>query len=274
MNAAVERSGNDAYLHFEKAMNLLRDICGCSVYCDRQAARLNFTNLRSQERKPLYHVQSDDNGRCLQQLAHTIIQLARQLSTIASKPNDLRLRRRGLDALYKRVSQIRRDPPKSEDAYLRALDSMDLLDLAMLVFGVEQPFTYDRPAYSQRPMESTVIVSRGLCFVKTCVEKLTSSAEELLCVHIIPGQIEWKERIYSKVRDGRISSPNFLMSPVGFPTSTAQYRAQVQLLDNMVATAVVTESAECLRMSYEIKTSLGTFFLGPGALCHEIAKNN
>ena len=266
MYSAVERSVDEAYLHFERAMRILENICSCSRHCERQSTESTFINLTGKGKGSASSLQGGDKRFCLRRMAFTIILLARLLSSIASKPDDLRLRRRGLNALYERVSQVNLDYSNSDISFLFVLDSMSLIDLAMLIFGVDQPFAYHKPAYSQRQNMCTAMVSGGLCFVMRSVTTVTSSAKDLLRLHIILGHIEWKDRIYSTLRDGRQGSPKFVMPPVIFPISTAQYKMQMQLLDDMVARAVVTESAECLRMSYEIKNSSGTFHLAPGAL--------
>ena len=93
----------------------------------------------------------------------------------------------------------------------------------------------------------------------------------LLSLHIVPGHVEWNGKMYSKVRDGSIGEPMFLMPPMILPVPEAKFKAQMQLVDSMKARAVITESSDCLRMSYEISTAAGAFFLGPRQLSHNIA---
>lgn len=173
--------------------------------------------------------------------------------------------------VQKRFSD-RCDSPRVNATLLDAPESMGLLDMAILVFGVELPFSYSERAYSQNRNEASVLVNGGLCFIIDSVIRLSSKAEESLRVHIVPGHVEWNQKTYSRVRDGSIGSPMFIMPPMILPVSKAKHKAQMQLIDGMTARAVVTESSDCLRMSYEIKTASETFFLGPGALSNEMTK--
>lgn len=198
----------------------------------------------------------------------------RQISTVASIPADLYPKRRGLEALSETVEKKFSDRYNSSNVnitLLDALDSADLLDQAILVFGVELPFNYTEKAYSQDRNRASVMVNGGLCFVMDSVIRLSSSAEESLRVHIVPGHIEWNQKTYTKVRDGSNGSPRFIMAPVILPVSRAKHRSQMQLIDNMTARAVVMEASDCLRMSYEMRTASGTFSLSPGALSSAIA---
>lgn len=197
------------------------------------------------------------------------------MSTVASTPADLYPRRRGLEALYEKVqkhSSSRCDSPRVHAFLLDAPDFMSLLDLAMLIFGVELPFGYIERAHSQDRNSASVLVNGGLCFIMDSVIRLSSRAEESLRFHIVPGYVEWNQKTYSRVRDSSIGSPRFIMPPMILPISEAKYKAQVQLIDSMKARAVVTESSDCLRMSHDIKKASGTFFLGPGALSNEMTK--
>ena len=273
MESSVERPYDDACLHFEKAMAILKEICGCSMNCcPPQAAEPAFIDLTDQ---PYNNPSTNDSQKCLRLLVHTAIQLVRQMSTVASIPADLYPKRRGLEALYERVEQNFSDrghSPRVNATFLDAPDSMSLLDLAILVFGVELPFNYTERAYSQNRYMASVLVNGGLCFIMDSVIRLSSRAEESLSVHIVPGQVEWNQKTYSRVRDGSIGSPRFIMPPMILPISEAKHKAQMQLIDSMTARAVVMESFDCLRMSYEIRTASGTCFLGPGALSNEMAK--
>ena len=128
---------------------------------------------------------------------------------------------------------------------------------------------YNQRNYNQNRDRVFALVNGGLCFIIDCVIRLSSRAEESLRVH---SHIEWNQRIYTKVRDGIIGSPRFIMPHMVLPVPEAKYKAQMQLIDSMIACAVVTESSDCPRMSYEIKTASGTFFLGLGELSGEMAK--
>ena len=155
---------------------------------------------------------------------------------------------------------------------LDALDSVGLLDQAILVFGVELPFNYTEMAYGQDRNRASVLVNGGLCFVMDSVIRRSGSAEESLRVHIGPSHVEWNQKTYTKVRDGSIGSPKFIMAPVILPVSRAKHKPQMQLINNMTARAVVMESSYCLRMSYDIRTASRTFLLSPRALSSEMAK--
>ena len=275
MELAVERPYDDACLHFEKAMAMLKELCGCPVNCHSQAAEAAFIDLTDQVSNDQFDISTSNRGGCLRLLVLTIIQLVRQISTVASMPADLCPKRRGLEALYEKVQtklSACRDTPRVDINLLDALDSKGLIDLAVLIFGVELPFAYNEKAYSEDRNRASVWVNGGLCFVMGCVIRLSSRAEESLRVHIIPGHVEWNRKTYTKVRDGTIGSPRSIMRPMVLPVPEAAYKAQMQLINSMTARAVVTESSDCLRMSYEIKTASGTFFLGPGALSYEMAK--
>lgn len=275
MELAVERHYEDACLHFEKAMAILKEICGCPTYCCPQVAKANFIDVTEWISNNPSHNSTGDSRKCLRLLVLTAIQLVRQISTVASMSADLCPKRRGLEALYEKVENkfsALGDSQWLNTTLLDTLDSVGLLDLAILVFGVEPPFAYTERAYSQDRNQATVLVNGGLCFIMDCVIRLSSRAEELLRVHIVPGHVEWNRKTYTTVRDGSIGSPRFIMPPMILPVPEAKHEAQMQLIDSMTARAVVTESSECLRMSYEIKTASETFFLGPGALSKEMAK--
>ena len=273
MDLAVERSHDDACLHFEKAMLILKELCGCSENCNPPAEKAPFIRLDdrdSNERLPEHH-----HGSCLRLLILTIVQLIRQISTIASMPTDLCPKRRGLERLFDEIQKHHsrhRDDPGIEFTMLYILDSEDLIDLAALVFGVDQPFAYTERAYGQHRDQATVFVNGGLCFIMDSVIRLSSRAEDALRVHIVPGHVEWKQRIYAKVRDGVSGSPRFIMHPMILPTADAEYKDQMQLIGSMTARAVVAESTDFLRMSYEIRTAAGSFFLGPGELIRNITE--
>ena len=273
MNLAVERSYDDACLHFEKAMAILKELCGCSETCNPLAEKTSFIHLN--ERDSIERLPERRHGHCLRLLVLTAIQLIRQMSTVASMPTDLYPKRRGLERLYDEIQKYHshhRDDPGIELILLYVFDSEGLIDLAALVFGVDQPFAYTEKAYGQHRDQATVFVNGGLCFIIDSVIRLSSRAEDALRVHIVPGHIEWKQRIYAKVRDGVSGSPRFTMHPMILPKADAEYKAQMQLIDSMTARAVVAEYTDFLRMSYEIKTAAGNFFLGPGELTRNITE--
>lgn len=279
MELAVERPYDDACLHFEKAMAILKEICGCPMNCcppqsSTRAPSPAFIDVTAQVSNNEFRKSTTGSLYCLRLLVHTAIQLVRQMSTVASIPADLYPRRRGLEALYEKVKERfsdRHGSPGANALLLDTPDSMGLIDAAILVFGAELPFNYIERAYSQDRNRASVMVNGGLCFILDSVIRLSSRAEEALSVHIVPGHVEWNNRTYSRVRDGSIGSPMFIMAPMILPVSEAKHKAQMQLIDSMTARAVVTESSDCLRMSYEIKTASGAFFLGPATLSNEMA---
>lgn len=279
MELAVERSYEDACLHFEKDMALLKETCGCSRSCyppADESSSIHLANQNQNERIKVTLSTTSSAGRqyCLRLLAHTIIQLVRQISTVASMPADLGPKRRGLHALFAEVEEKypdRWDSPTSDIQFLDAFDSMGLIDLATLVFGVEHHFAYTERSSSQRLDKVSVAVNGGLCFILDSVMSISSRAEDSLRIHIIPGHIEWNQKLYHKVRDSSLGFPGGLMSPILLPVSEAGYKAQMRLIDNMTARAVITESSECLRMSWEIATAWTAFLLGPAALNDGIA---
>ena len=280
MELAVERPDEDARLRFEKTIAILKEVCGCSFFCFPQAARADFIDITALGSKyqPNDPKKGDTVTRCLPLLALTIIQLVRQLSTIASIPADLLPKRRGLEALLKKIEErysgLREnveDCPMSSITFLYTLVyPIGLLDLAALIFGVEVPFEHQQSTTIDRHRVS-VWVNGGLCFIMDSVIRLSDRAEESLRVHIIPGHIEWNQKVYTRVQDGSLGSPRLLMDPMILPVPEAKYRAQAQLIDRMTARAIIMESSDCLRMSYEIKTASASFFLGPGQLSHEMA---
>ena len=269
MDLAVERSYDDACLHFEKAMLILKELCGCSENCNPPAEKAPFIYLG--DRDSIERLPEHLHGSCLRLLALTTVQLIRQMSTVASMPTDLCPKRRGLERLYDEI-QKNYSHHRNDYDMLYVLDSESLIDLAALVFGVDQPFAYTEKAYGQHRDQATVFVNGGLCFIMDSVIRLSSRAEDALRVHIVPGHVEWKQRIYAKVRDGVSGSPRFIMHPMILPTADAEYKDQMQLIGSMTARAVVAESTDFLRMSYEIKTAAGSFFLGPGELIRNITE--
>lgn len=276
MEIAVERPYDEACLHFEKTMALLKEICGCPMECcPQQVGGPAFIDLTDQVSNNQSKKSAYDPQTCLRVLAHTAIQLVRQMSTVASIPANLYPKRRGLEALYEKVQKHFSDRCNSPNVNVTlsdALDSMGLIDQAILIFGVESPFNYTEKAYGQDRNRASVLVNGGLCFIMDSVIRLSSSAEESLRIHIVPGHVEWNQKTYTKVRDGSMGSPRFIMAPMILPVSKAKHKSQMQLIDNMTARAVVMESSDCLRMSYEIRTASGTFSLSPGSLSSEMAK--
>lgn len=130
MHKTLERPDGEAYLNFEESSAQLEDFCGCDDSCPKDPDSYSL-------RTPRY---------CLLLLAHTAIQLVRQISTIASIPPDLRPRNRGLELLHHLVLNKLGKPPQDggvgeprEESVnlLNALDGIDLLKLASIVFGFE-----------------------------------------------------------------------------------------------------------------------------------------
>ncbi|MCJ1476272.1 hypothetical protein MMC13_004938 [Lambiella insularis] len=189
-------------------------------------------------------------------------------------PADLRPKRRGLEVLHEELQskygRLRNDT-RVNIVLLHALDHLSLLDLADLIYGVEHPIAF-RQSYAKDLNQASVQVNGGLCFIMDSVIKLSDGADDALRVHIVPGHVEWSGRTHTIVKDGKISEPLFIMPLIVLPTSKLEYEAQIRIIDSMTAQAVVTESSDCLRMSYEIKTASGTFFLGPSQLSRDIAR--
>lgn len=190
IDLAVERTYDEAYVHFEKALALLQQICGCSMKCSPQFGEPAFIDLTGQDYLPSPNSRAGDH--CLRVLAITIIQLVRQSSTVASIPSELCPKRRGLKALYEEVLRLFPDGMTSELAVvcLFNLDSLGLLDLAATIFGIhELPQACDKKVNTQVRRRASVLVNGGLCIVKDSVIRISSYAEESLCVHIIPGHV-------------------------------------------------------------------------------------
>ena len=274
MNAAMERSYSEVCSKFKTVVVTLRNICTCTECQPQDCHRFKpgIIDLTARAASSSSDLDNKPVDYCLRQLDFTLIQLIRQLTAIASMPADLYPKRRGLEALFERV-QSRCSTSRDIDdiACLITLESMSLLDLVILIFGVEVPFSYpDRVNHWES--RTTVIVNGGLCFVMNGVMKIPSCAEESQCVHIIPGQIEWKQKVYYRVRDGKWGSPRMIMPPLVFPVSNIEYTAHMQLLTDMMARATVTESPECLRMTYEVKTQYGISCMPPGGLSQYMSK--
>ena len=145
MELAVERPYDDACLHFEKAMAILKEMCGCSMNCYSQAAAAAFIDLTDQVSNNQSDNSISDSGRCLRLLVLPAIQLVRQISNVASMPANLCLNRRGLETLYEELRtkfSARRDSPRVDIALLNAPNSVSLLNLTVMIFDVELPFAY------------------------------------------------------------------------------------------------------------------------------------
>ncbi|CAF9915692.1 MAG: hypothetical protein HETSPECPRED_002559 [Heterodermia speciosa] len=248
MENTLEQPDDEAYLHFEKASSLLREVCGCREFCSQ--------NGPANKPRPA----------CLLLLAHTAIQLIRQVFTIASIPADIRPRRRGLEHLY----DLLRTKDTSTNLYpLHALDYIGLLDLAATLFGFGHEFIEDREGSTSR---ISVFSSGGVCFVLDGVLELSVKKEQALRVHIIPGQIEWDSKLYEKAYDGRPGGSWNVIPQMVLPVSKALFEAQMQLIASMTTRAVVSESFGELGLSYEIISTSGNSFLGPRHLGDHIAR--
>ena len=243
MDKAFEESDDAAFLNFKKSSAQLKEVCGCDDVC------FGFG-----EASDTY----SSHGECLVLVAHTAIQLVRQVSTIASIPADLRPSRGGLEGLYKLLRERQRESGQDIINLLHALHDIDLLDLASIVFNFRQQ--YDSRGMSA---EKSVLSSGGTCFVLDGVLNLSSRAEEALRVHIIPGHIEWDGKIYEQVRDGQPRGSGDVIPPMILPAAKARFEAQMQVIASMTTRALVSESYDGLRMSYEVKSISGYYTLGP-----------
>ena len=278
MRAAVELSYKDAILGFEKAFVMMKELCGCRKHCLKSSiSSEDGENKSDGERKTTGGSQvrsiaecdrSDEKCFYIPLLAVTIIQLVRQLSTVGDMPSDLCPKRRGIQGIYE-VVEIEADTPASGPKtvssdfthLLEITNTRDLLSLAALVFTA-----YDDPLDSYDYLHHDDMSARaisGLCFVLDPILQLSDQLENLLRVHIIPGGIEFKGRPYTVVRDGMVTPPLSILKPLVLPAPSTRYKTQMGLLNDLTARAIVTEAADCLRMTYEIKTTSGTCFLAP-----------
>ena len=252
MGKALERPDDQANLNFEKSSALLKEVCGCTT-CQASPAAFDTDYL----------------SPCLWLLAHTAIQLVRLVSAIASIPADLRPSRRGLEVLYSRVRMPNCVPQETNLPNL--LDQTHLLDLASILFGVGVQSIYEEGKH-----DMSAVSSGGLCSVLESVLKLSVKAEKALRIHIIPGHIEWDGKIYEKVRDRDVfdREPENVIPPMILPVATARLEAHMQLIANMTTQAVVSESFDGLRMSYEIRSTSGYLNIGPRDICDQIARTS
>lgn len=277
MRAAMELSYEDAILHYEKAIIMLKEICNCRKHCSATLSSVKDgendhdreSNMSSDSNIPtlVEHFRWDDKCFCLPLLAVTIIQLVRQLSTLGKIPPGLSPKRKGIQGIYEAAEsafdvQVQRSNGVSGTFghLLEFMNDKDLLLLAALVFtafdDVADGIDLGSDGISVRAIS-------GLCFVLDSVLEISDNAENMLRVHIIPGHIEFKGRPYTLVRDGTVTPPLSILEPLVLPTSTARYTTQMERLNSLTARAVVTEASDCLRMTYEIKTRSGTCFFAP-----------
>ena len=243
----LEQPDDEAYLHFEKTSALLREVCCCYKCCSYD--------------KPA-------RSTCLWLLAHTAIQLIRQVSTIASIPADLFPRRGGLRRLYEDLSLTQWSAEKLNLDPLHALDYIGLLDLATTLFGFGHKVNKN---IKGKTLGISVLSSGGLCFVLDGVLELSIKKEQALRVHIIPGQIEWDGKLYEKASDGLRGGSRDLIPQMVLPVPKALFEAQTQLIASMTVRAIVSESFGELRLSYEIISTSGNAYVGPALLCDQIA---
>lgn len=266
MQSAVERSYDEAFLHFEKARMILQEMCGCR---DRPSQQPEVRSVDG----------TNEHGRlpecCLLWLAITIIQLVRQISTLASMPTDMDPRRHGLEGLYTHTKTIYAIYKKRNARvnFLNVLDYMGLLDLAGLIFEMDTLLpSNDRYKILGELIEPTAAVKNGTCFVLESLIKLSDKPENLLRVHIIPGHLEWNGKLYTHVCDPKNVDeyPGKTIPQLILPASQAQIDSQTQILKSLTARPVVTEYTDFLSMSYEIRSSSGVHTLAPGAFCERM----
>lgn len=260
MDMAVERPLYDAFKHFEKARSILKEMCSC-WHCAPCPVRTRGTSR-------------GNDTHCLLLLANTVIQLVRQIATVASMPADLRPSRRGLESLCEEVGKKPRYGQQREgnDILLDVFERTDLLELAELIFVVTPSHEFGRSGPDHQGSRPTATVKGGVCFVLDSLIRLSDRPEETLRVHIIPGHIDWNGKLFARIQDGKIGPPMSIMPPLLLPAPQAEVTAQIQLVQGMTARAVVTEFSDFLRMSYELKSASGTFFIGPSAHGKQIVK--
>lgn len=275
MRAAVELSYKDAMLGYEKTFVMMKEICGCSKWCSKPSEDSETISLGDggftsgpRARSTFEYDPSDETSFCLPLLAMTIIQLVRQLSTVGQRPTDLLPKRRGIQSIYEAVEHELVIPASGPDTIpsdsthlLEAMNTRDLLSVAALVFTA-----YDDTSSSyeyQHNNDISVRAVSGLCFLLDSVLNLSDKPENMLRMHIIPGSIECKGRLYSMLRDGIVTSPSNILAPLVLPSASAEYKTQMALIDSLTARAVVSEPAGCLRLTYEIRTKSGTCYLAP-----------
>ena len=277
MRTAIELSYEDAILAYEKAFMMLKEICNCRKHCSSTLCSIKDgendndrdRDITSHSEVPsfLEHHRWDEKCYCLPLLAVTIIQLVRQLSTLGKRPPELSPKRVGIQGIYAAVESALTAPASgpadvSSDFthLLEVMNARDLISLTALVFSA-----FDDPQEGIVTSSDGICVRAisGLCFVLDSVLEFSDKAENMLRVHIIPGHIEFMGRPYTLVRDGTVTPPLTILEPLILPTSTPRYETQMELLSSLTARAVVTEASDCLRMTYEIKTTSGTCFLAP-----------
>ena len=266
MEAAIERSYEDAALHFEKAVGILREKCACKDCCPADHITIAPTDEMNSIPISLYSIQYvTGEGYCLLWLALVILHLLRSLSTIGSMPNGLRLKRSGLESLYRQM-QMRSENARRNSgviSLLGCLDYLHILGYAAMLFSRLGDLGGDDIVD-----RTSVIVSNGLCFFLDATLKLSDQTDDISRVHILPGHTERHGKIYNQVTDGRVSPPDSLLSPgvIILPILATQYKAQVQLIRSITVQPTVTEAPDYLQMSYELKTRAGTCFVGPRKL--------
>lgn len=84
--------------------------------------------------------------------------------------------------------------------------------------------------------------------------------------------MEWQN--YEKVRDGRLMCSGDIIPRMILPATRARFEAQMQLIAGMTARAVVSESFDGLRMSYEIRSSSGSYTLRPRHMFSQITRRS
>ncbi|KIX05670.1 uncharacterized protein Z518_03642 [Rhinocladiella mackenziei CBS 650.93] len=204
VNAARIPSYGQAQATFESTMNKLAASCGCKVCCPaiysnkEKQARTSRDNTSVNHTTPRF---------CLVAISETVIILARRLSGIVALES-LHPKRAGLEYIYEiqqtRVSRLRKQDGKNALPIMCSIvehgtpdlawTEVSLLRFAQHIFsGQTLHDETEDPGCSATAMEGVC------CYLDILREPQQDDPISLCRVNVIPGYIQWNDRVFHKV---------------------------------------------------------------------------
>ncbi|MCJ1307275.1 hypothetical protein MMC25_000921 [Agyrium rufum] len=273
MEEALQESIEDTVINLEQSLEDLVQLCGCH-YCHE-----------------------GDTNDCLTGIAYAILSLARTMSSVIVETEDSKLppSAEGLEffahpgrGVYGRRDWEADNSPSSSQWYadhffhsMLILGGSDvdeyeslLYKVSLLYHGLGVP---ERDAlYSREETPVSAIAVRGICCYLAGLRSLSSKAEHMAKVHVIPGRIYHKGREYSSIEDcvdmanddlrricPEVQVETILTAPVMpiRPPSPC----------DIVPVAATSGDGRVLYCSYRIKDPSLTVYIHPGKLTRNLS---
>ena len=228
----------------------------------------------------------EEDPDCLLVLAATLLELVTTIANVETEPeSDIRPTVKGLRLVYEQV-QSRVYPsrgiphcrilysPKFNDV----LGTMNMFSRSLIIrntigtlmanvlcvfTGYKIAETEQRGTFNYR----TAVSHDGICIYMDILATLSTRAELLRKIHVVPGHIEYRSRRYDSIWDGA-PRRTLLLEPVDFTILDASDNGldSAPPPSSLSISPLVTEPSEAgqLAFSYQITTPRGTAFIQPG----------